>query len=97
MRSLELRQIDVKFRLRLEHELLSFLWGAAEAGYRYNYQFNAFDRTNNTRDLVISSQLGLAPYVSLDLFIVPPRKLLEKAGREAVRPPELDYAEADRR
>ena len=78
--SLELRQIDVKFRLRLEHELLSFLWGAAEAGYRYNYQFNSFDRTNNTRDLVISSQLGLAPYVALDLFIVPPRKLLEKAG-----------------
>lgn len=80
VRSLELRQIDVKFRLRLEHELLSFLWGAAEAGYRYNYQFNSFDRTNNTRDLVINSQLGLAPYVALDLFIVPPRKLLEKAG-----------------
>ena len=78
--SLELRQIDVKFRLRLEHELLSFLWGAAEAGYRYNYQFNAYDRTNSTRELAISSQLGLAPYVALDLFIVPPRKLLEKAG-----------------
>ena len=78
--SLELRQIDVKLRLRLEHELLSFLWGAVEGGYRYNYQFNSFDRTNNTRDIVINSQLGLAPYVALDLFIVPPRKLLEKAG-----------------
>ncbi len=78
--SLELRQIDLKLRLRLEHEILSFLWGAAEAGYRYNYEFNAFDRSNNTRDRIINSQLGFAPYVALDLFIVPPRKLLEKAG-----------------
>ena len=78
--SLELRQIDIKFRLRLEHELLSVLWVGAEAGYRYNYQFNAFDRSNNGRDRIINSQLGSAPYVSLDLFLVPPRKLLERAG-----------------
>ena len=77
--SLELRQIDLKFRLRYEHELLSFLWAGAEAGYRYNYQFNAFDRTNNARDRIIESQLGSTPYASLDLFIVPPRKLLQKA------------------
>ena len=28
---------------------------------------------------VINSQLGSTPYVSLDLFIVPPRKMLQKA------------------
>ena len=79
--SLELRQIDLKFRLRYEHELLSFLWTGVEAGYRYNYQLNAFDRTNNARDRLINSQLGGTPYASLDLFIVPPRKLLQKAER----------------
>ncbi|WP_210518343.1 hypothetical protein [Hymenobacter terricola] len=81
VRALELRQIDVKFRLRYEHELLSFLWTGVEAGYRYNYEFNAFDRTDNTRDRIINSQLGGTPYASLDLFIVPPRKLLQKAER----------------
>ncbi len=79
--SLELRQIDLKFRLRYEHELLSFLWTGIEAGYRYNYEFNAFDRTNNARDRVINSQLGGTPYASLDLFIVPPKKMLQKAER----------------
>jgi hypothetical protein len=81
VRSLELRQIDLKFRLRYEHELLSFLWTGIEAGYRYNYQFNAFDRTNNARDRIIDSQFGSTPYASLDLFIVPPKKLLQKAER----------------
>jgi hypothetical protein len=78
--SLELRQIDVKFRLRLEHELLPFLWTGIETGYRYNYQLNAFDRTNSARDRIINSQYDGSLYFSLDLFLVPPRHLLERAG-----------------
>ena len=78
--SLELRQIDLKFRLRYEHELLSFLWAGAEAGYRYNYAFDAFDRTNADREKIISSTLAGTPYASLEIFITPPRKLLEKSG-----------------
>jgi len=80
LQTLELRETEVKFRLRWEHELLSFLWAGAEAGYRYNYSFDAFDRTNADREKIISTQLGGAPYASLELFITPPRKLLEKAG-----------------
>jgi hypothetical protein len=78
LRSLELT--EVKFRLRWERELLSFLWLGAEAGYRYNYAFDAFDRTNAERERIIRTKLGGAPYVSLEVFAVPPRKLLEKAG-----------------
>ncbi|GAA4033565.1 hypothetical protein GCM10022409_17320 [Hymenobacter glaciei] len=78
--TLELRETEVKFRLRWERELLSFLWMGAEAGYRYNYAFDAFDRTNNDREKIIDSQFNGAPYASLELFITPPRKLLEKAG-----------------
>ena len=80
LNSLELRETEVKFRLRWEHEVLSFLWMGAETGYRYNYAFDAFDRTNADREKIISSPLAGAPYVSLELFITPPRKLLEKAG-----------------
>jgi Domain of unknown function (DUF6268) len=80
LRTLELRETEVKFRLRWEHELLSFLWMGAEAGYRYNYAFDAFDRTNADREKIIDSQLNGTPYASLELFITPPRKLLEKAG-----------------
>ena len=80
LRSLELRETEVKFRLRWERELLSFLWLGAEAGYRYNYAFDAFDHTNADRERIIRTKLGNAPYVSLEIFAVPPRKLLEKAG-----------------
>ena len=38
------------------------------------------DRTNADRDRIIRTKLGGAPYVSLELFAVPPRKLLAKAG-----------------
>lgn len=80
LRTLELRETEVKFRLRWEHEVFSFLWLGAEAGYRYNYAFDAFDRTNSDREKIIDSRLNGAPYASLELFITPPRKLLEKAG-----------------
>ncbi|GAB3637468.1 hypothetical protein GCM10027422_30580 [Hymenobacter arcticus] len=80
LNTLELREVEVKFRLRWERELLSFLWLGAEAGYRYNYAFDAFDRTNADRERIIRTKLALAPYASLELFAVPPRKLMEKAG-----------------
>ncbi|OGX87466.1 hypothetical protein BEN47_10520 [Hymenobacter lapidarius] len=80
LQTLELRETEVKFRLRWERELLSFLWMGAEAGYRYNYAFDAFDRTNDDRLKIIDSKFNGAPYASLELFITPPRKLLEKAG-----------------
>jgi hypothetical protein len=80
LRTLELRETEVKFRLRWERELLSFLWLGAEAGYRYNYAFDAFDRINADREKIIDSKFNGAPYASLELFITPPRKLLEKAG-----------------
>ena len=78
--TLELRETEVKFRLRWERELFSFLWMGAEGGYRYNYAFDAFDRTNADREKIIDSKLNGAPYASLELFITPPRKLLEKSG-----------------
>ncbi|WP_345108671.1 DUF6268 family outer membrane beta-barrel protein [Hymenobacter algoricola] len=83
LRTLELRETEVKFRLRWEREIYDFLWFGAEGGYRYNYAFDAFDRTNADREKIIDSKLAGAPYASLELFIVPPRKFLKKtAGRK---------------
>ena len=78
--TLELRETEVKFRLRWEREVFSFLWLGAEAGYRYNYAFDAFDRTNADREKIIDSKFDGSPYASLELFLTPPRRLLEKAG-----------------
>jgi|GEM_PF-694077 len=78
IRSLELRETEVKFRTRWEREIYDFLWFGVEGGYRYNYAFDAFDRTNDNRVKVIDSKLAGAPYASLELFIVPPRKFLKK-------------------
>ncbi|MBX0291435.1 hypothetical protein K3G63_13370 [Hymenobacter sp. HSC-4F20] len=78
LRTLELRETEVKFRGRWEREIYDFLWFGLEGGYRYNYAFDAFDRTNDNRVKIIDSKLAGAPYASLELFIVPPRKFLKK-------------------
>lgn len=78
LRTLELRETEVKFRGRWEREIYDFLWFGLEGGYRYNYAFDAFDRTNNDRVKIIDSKLAGAPYASVELFIVPPRKFLKK-------------------
>ncbi|WP_019946344.1 DUF6268 family outer membrane beta-barrel protein [Hymenobacter aerophilus] len=87
LRTLILRQTEAKFRLRAEREIYDFLWFGLEGGYRYNYSFNAFDEDSNRRNLfgiggsgnrdkTVVNTLGGAPYVSVELFLVPPRKLL---------------------
>jgi len=78
LQTLELRETEVKLRGRWEREIYDFLWFGVEGGYRYNYAFDAFDRTNADREKIIDSNLAWAPYLSLELFIVPPRKLLNK-------------------
>ncbi|MBG8555226.1 DUF6268 family outer membrane beta-barrel protein [Hymenobacter guriensis] len=78
LRTLELRETEVRGRLRWEREIYDFLWFGVEGGYRYNYAFDAFDRSNNDRRKIIDSKLANAPYASLELFIVPPRKFLNK-------------------
>ncbi|GGG27681.1 hypothetical protein GCM10011378_00650 [Hymenobacter glacieicola] len=86
LRTLELRETEVKFRGRWEREIYDFLWFGLEGGYRYNYAFDAFDRTNDNRVKIIDSKLAGAPYASVELFIVPPRKFLKKTVDKAPKP-----------
>ncbi|KAA9333436.1 hypothetical protein F0P96_10735 [Hymenobacter busanensis] len=89
LQTLIVRQNEIKPRLRLEREIYDFLWFGLEGGYRYNASFNALDETNNkgfslfrgsARNLAVDNTLGGAPYASLELFIVPPRKFLNKTA-----------------
>lgn len=91
LRTLIIRQTEAKFRLRAEREIYDFLWFGLEGGYRYNYSFNAFDEDSNrrnlfgiggsSRDKTVVNSLGGAPYVSVELFLVPPRRLLRKLAK----------------
>lgn len=87
LRTLILRQTELKPRIRLEREIYDFIWFGLEAGYRYTASFNAFDDEANSgfslfrrssRPRLIDNTLGGAPYASLELFIVPPRKFLKR-------------------
>ena len=71
---------SVGFTVRYGRELVRIGGPRAETGYRYNYAFDAFDRTNADREKIISSTFAGTPYFSLELFLVPPRKLMERAG-----------------
>lgn len=87
LQTLILRQTELKPRVRLEREIYDFVWVGLEAGYRYNASFNALDEEGNKgfsllrgspRPRIIDNTLGGAPYASVEIFLVPPRKFLKK-------------------
>ena len=82
--TLELRRSEVRARIRWEREIYDFLWLGAEAGYRENISFNAFEKDANdgflfgkNEDPVIDNKLKGAAIFSLELFLVPPRRFLK--------------------
>jgi hypothetical protein len=82
--TLELRRSEVRGRIRWEREIYDFLWLGAEAGYRKNINFNAFDKDaddgflfGKNEDPVIENKLKGAAVFSLELFLVPPRRFLK--------------------
>ncbi|SMB95248.1 hypothetical protein SAMN00120144_1898 [Hymenobacter roseosalivarius DSM 11622] len=77
LRTVELRETELKLRGRWEREIYDFLWFGAEGGYRYNNSFDVFDRRNG-RTKVIDNKLAGTPYFSVELFVVPPRRFLKK-------------------
>ncbi|OON67752.1 DUF6268 family outer membrane beta-barrel protein [Hymenobacter sp. CRA2] len=89
LETLILRQTELKPRLRLEREIYDFIWFGVEAGYRYNASFNALDEKGNQgfslfrgspRPRIIDNTVGGAPYASVEVFLVPPRKFLKKTA-----------------
>jgi hypothetical protein len=76
-RTAELRRTDIAGKLRVEQEVLPFLWVAAEAGYRYYASFDVFD-SSASRNKLIDSSLKNSALVNVEVFVTPPRKRLLK-------------------
>jgi hypothetical protein len=82
--TLELRRSEIRARVRWEREIYDFLWMGAEAGYRENVSFNAFEKDANDsflfggkEDPIIKNKLKGAAIFSLEIFIVPPKRFLK--------------------
>ena len=82
--TLELRRSEIRGRIRWEREIYDFLWLGAEAGYRRNLNFNAFEKDADdgfifakNEDPVIENRLKGAAIFSLEIFLVPPRRFLK--------------------
>jgi hypothetical protein len=76
---LELRRTDIKGLLRMEREIYDFLWLAVEGGFRQYYRHRLFDEVGS-RDELITNDLAGAGYIGVELFLVPPRKWVEKSN-----------------
>ncbi|MCJ8165478.1 DUF6268 family outer membrane beta-barrel protein [Pontibacter sp. E15-1] len=71
-KDLELRRTDIKALARMEREVYDFLWFAVEGGFRQYYRNRVFDEIGS-RDELIKNDLAGAGYVSVELYLVPPR------------------------
>jgi len=74
---LELRRTDIKGLVRLEQEIYDFLWFGIEGGYRRYFRNRVYDEVGS-RDELIANDLAGAGYIGVELFVVPPRKMLNK-------------------
>jgi hypothetical protein len=74
---IELRRTDVKGLFRLEQEIHDFLWFGVEGGYRRYLRNRVYDNIGSSTEL-IENDLAGAGYVRVELFVVPPRKMLER-------------------
>ncbi|MDX5348426.1 MAG: hypothetical protein LPJ89_05910 [Hymenobacteraceae bacterium] len=75
---MELRKTEVRPLVRWEREIYDFLWFGVEAGYRYNYRFNAYDGETRTADPIIENNLKGTGFANLEIFLVPPRRFLKQ-------------------
>ena len=84
---LYLEKADFKSFISYEREIYDFLWTRISGGYRKNINFDVsnsdvFFRRNfpigNTNHLVLTNSLSDALFFRFGIFIVPPKKWLEK-------------------
>ncbi|MEJ8757803.1 DUF6268 family outer membrane beta-barrel protein [Pontibacter sp. H259] len=74
---IELRRTDIKGLLRLEREIYDFLWFGVEGGFRQYYRNRIYDEVGS-RDEILDNDLSGAGFVKVELFVVPPRRFMEK-------------------
>ncbi|AII51213.1 DUF6268 family outer membrane beta-barrel protein [Hymenobacter sp. APR13] len=69
-----LRRGELKPRITYERQLTGFIWLSAQAGFRYNYRFDAFSKQNPSgdNDPLYENELGNPLYFNLSLNLVSP-------------------------
>jgi hypothetical protein len=81
-KSLELRRGELRLRAEFQKKLFGFIWGSLQAGYRYNYSYNADYLTNDgkeffrgffgTQNYAMINELSGALYFQVGIHLVSP-------------------------
>jgi len=81
-KELEIRRGELRFRFEYQRQLWGFIWGTVQAGYRYNYSFNAdyiskdgsdfFRGFVGTQSYAMINKLGGALYFNVGIHLVSP-------------------------
>ena len=81
-KELELRRGELRLRLEYQRQLMGFIWGTIQAGYRFNYSYNAdynekdgadfFRGFVGTQEYAMINKLGGAPYFNIGIHLVSP-------------------------
>ncbi len=81
-KELELRRGELRLRLEYQRQIMGFIWGTIQAGYRFNYSYNAdytekdgsdfFRGFVGTQEYAMINKLGGAPYFNIGIHLVSP-------------------------
>ena len=76
--NLTIRKLDLQWNISFEREIHDWLWFGLEAGYNKNLVYNIVERGEASRDAIVRLRPRDAAYMKASIFIVPPRKLLNR-------------------
>lgn len=77
--NLELRQSELRFHLGMNREIYDFLWASVGVGALRNLNFFVSERMQRRKDAIISASPFSAYTLEFSVYLVPPRKLYNKA------------------
>lgn len=81
-KNLDLRRGELRFRMEFQRQIWGFIWGTIQAGYRYDYSFNAdytgkdgsdfFRGFTGSQKYAMMNQLSGAAYFNIGIHLVSP-------------------------
>lgn len=79
--AVEFRRSSIRLTLSYEREIYDWLWFGVTGGYRMPINIFLSEPRKRRRDALITVDAANALYYNFSIFLVPPKKLYEKAGR----------------
>lgn len=77
----ELRKSELRLAFRLERQIYDFIWFGAEIGGTQNLNLFLSEPYKRRRESIIQANGFQAVFAEFSLFLVPPRRLLERKSR----------------